>query len=149
VLENAASGALPPGIAERHRERMAQQLKGIEQMTGTYPFDIAASVKAYRLNKYLHAMTDPAHRARFLADAEASFREAGLTPEEADLVRRRDWAGLIHYGVIFFMLGKLAAATGVSNPQVYAAMRGESLEDFLATRNTRVIYSVSGSPEKD
>ena len=51
---------------------------------------------------------------------------------------------MIHYGVIFFMLEKLAAVIGVSNLHVYAAMRGQSLEDFLKTRNTQVLYSVSG-----
>jgi len=138
-------GELPAGASERHRQRMAQQLKGSDKLTGTYPFDIAASVKAYRLNKYLHAMIDPAHRARFLSDPEPSFAEAGLTDEEKDLVRRRDWPGLIRYGVIFFMLEKLAAVIGVSNLHIYAAMRGESLEDFLQTRNTKVIYSVAGN----
>jgi gallate dioxygenase len=146
VLENEAA-EVPAVIHERHRERMAQQMKGIERLPGTYPFDLAASVKAYRLNKYLHAMIDPAHRARFRSDPEASFAEAGLTDEEQDLVRRRDWPGLIHYGVIFFVLEKLAAVIGVSNLHVYAAMRGESLEDFLKTRNTQVLYSVSGKKE--
>lgn len=144
VLENEPA-EVPPDIGERHRQRMAQQLKGVEDLPGTYPFDLAASVKAYQLNKYLHAMIDPAHRARFLADPEASFTEAGLSEEEKDLVRRRDWPGLIHYGVIFFVLEKLAAVTGVSNLHVYAAMRGQPLEEFLATRNTQVLYSVSGT----
>jgi gallate dioxygenase len=145
VLENEASPDIPESVTKRHRERMALQLKGIEELKGTYPFTIAASVKAYRLNKYLHAMTDPEHRDRFLADPEASFAEAGLTEEESDLIRNRDWPGMIHYGVIFFMLEKLAAVTGVSNLHVYAAMRGESLDDFLKTRNTQVVYSVAGS----
>ena len=52
---------------------------------------------------------------------------------------------MIHYGVIFFMLEKLAAVIGVSNLHIYAAMRGESLDDFLKTRNTQVIYSVAGN----
>jgi gallate dioxygenase len=90
-------------------------------------------------------MVDPAHRARFQADPEASMAEASLTEEEKDLVRRRDWRGLIHYGVIFFMLEKLGAVTGVSNLHIYAAMRGQPLEDFLATRNTQVLYSVAGN----
>jgi len=144
VLENEAAGPIPDGVHERHRERIAEQLRGIETMPGTYPFDIAASVKAYRINKYLHAMIDPAHRERFLADEEASLAGADLTDEERDLIRRRDWPGMIHYGVIFFMLEKLAAVTGISNLHVYAAMRGETLEDFLKTRNTQVIYSVAG-----
>jgi gallate dioxygenase len=144
VLENEAADSIPEGVHERHRARMAEQLRGIETIPGTHPFDIAASVKAYRINKYLHAMIEPAHRAQFLADEEASLAAADLTDEERDLIRRRDWPGMIHYGVIFFMLEKLAAVTGISNLHVYAAMRGETLEDFLKTRNTQVIYSVAG-----
>jgi gallate dioxygenase len=143
VLENEAAD-LPAPIQERRREEAERQLKGVEELKGTYPFDIATSVRAYRLNKYLHAMIEPAHRAHFLEDPEVSFEEAGLTEEERDLVRNRDWPGLIHYGVIFFMLEKLAAVTGVSNGHVYAAMRGETLDDFLNSRNTKVMYSVSG-----
>ena len=44
-------------------------------------------------------------------------------------MRRRDWRGMIHYGVIFFMLEKLGAVVGVSNLHIYAAMRGQTLED--------------------
>ncbi|PFW61129.1 protocatechuate 3,4-dioxygenase, partial [Bacillus sp. AFS075960] len=58
---------------------------------------------------------------------------------------RRDWAGLLRYGVIFFLLEKLGAVTGVSNLHIYAAMRGESLEDFQRTRNAPgALYSVAG-----
>jgi gallate dioxygenase len=68
-----------------------------------------------------------------------------LTQEERDLIRRRDWRGLIHYGVIFFMLEKLGAVTGVSNLHIYAAMRGETLEAFQRTRNAPgALYSVAG-----
>jgi gallate dioxygenase len=65
-----------------------------------------------------------------------------LTAEEADLVRRLDWRELIHYGVTFFVLEKLAAVVGVSNLHVYAAMRGQSLEEFQATRNAKIEYGV-------
>ena len=59
------------------------------------------------------------------------------------MVRKRDWREMIHYGVIFFMLEKLGAVVGTSNLHIYAAMRGQSLEDFLKTRNTQVLYSVA------
>jgi len=143
VLENEAA-QVPGAVNERHRARMALQLEGAEKLAGTYPFTHAASLKAYRLNKYLHNMIVPAHRERFLVDPEASFAEAGLSEEEKDLVRRRDWRAMIHYGVIFFMLEKLGATVGTSNLHIYAAMRGESLEEFMKTRNTKVIYSVTG-----
>jgi len=53
-----------------------------------------------------------------------------------------------HYGVIFFMLEKLGAVVGTSNLHIYAAMRGQSLEDFQKTRNAQVLYSAGGDEGK-
>jgi gallate dioxygenase len=144
IYEDVDAAADPDAIA-RTRAGIARQMAGAERLTGTYPFDFARSVKAYRLNDFLHRMVEPAHRARFLADPEGAFAQAGLTDEERDLVRRRDWRGLIHYGVIFFMLEKLGAVVGVSNLHIYAGMRGETLEEFQKTRNAPgALYSVAG-----
>jgi gallate dioxygenase len=53
---------------------------------------------------------------------------------------------MIHYGVSFFMLEKLGAVVGVSNLHIYAAMRGQTLEEFQKTRNAPgALYSVAGS----
>jgi gallate dioxygenase len=134
----------PVDVSLRHREHVNRQLAGAEKLPGTYPFTLATSVKAYRLNKFLHDLVIPAQRAKFKQDPEAAFAEAGLSEEERDLVRRRDWRAMIRYGVIFFMLEKLGAVIGVSNLHIYAAMRGEPLEKFLETRNTKVLYSVAG-----
>jgi gallate dioxygenase len=61
-------------------------------------------------------------------------------------VRRLDWRGMIHYGVSFFMLEKLGAVVGVSNLHIYAAMRGQTLEEFQKTRNAPgALYSVAGT----
>jgi len=126
------------------RERIARELAGIEKLPGTYPFTLDRSVKAYRLNSFLHRLIEPEFRRRFLVDPEPMFAEAGLTAEERDLLRRRDWRSLIHYGVIFFLLEKLAAVLGITNLHVYAAMRGETLEEFQKTRNVKMLYSVAG-----
>jgi gallate dioxygenase len=144
IYENEAVEP-PVDTLAAHRAHVAHQLDGIERLDGTYPFTLARSVLAYRLNKFLHALIEPAHRARFLADPEGAFGEAELSEEERDLVRRRDWRGMIHYGVIFFMLEKLGAVVGVSNLHIYAAMRGETLEEFQQTRNTKALYSVAGN----
>jgi len=123
-----------------------EQLNGIERLGGTYPFTLARSVKAYRLNKALHSLTDPARRAHFRENPEGFFERAGLTAHEAELVRRLDWRGMIHYGVSFFMLEKLGAVAGVSNLHIYAAMRGQTLEAFQQTRNAPgALYSVAGT----
>lgn len=136
---------LPKSRIDEHRQKINYQLAGAEGLDGIHPFTHALSVKAYRLNRFLHRMIDPAHRQAFLDDPEQAFAKARLTDEEKDLVRRRDWDGLIRYGVIFFMLEKLGAVVGVSNLHIYAAMRGESLEQFQATRNApNALYSVAG-----
>ena len=91
-------------------------------------------------------LTNPDRRARFRADREAALADGDLTTEERELVRRLDWRGMIHYGVSFFMLEKLGAVVGVSNLHIYAAMRGETLEEFRKTRNAPgALYSVAGS----
>ena len=75
---------------------------------------------------------NPEFRKSFTADPEAALNTADLTDEERDLIRRKDWRGLIHYGATFFVLEKYAAVSGVSNPDVYAGMRG------VTTRNNFV-----------
>ena len=149
IYENDTTVPPDASAIARTRDNATRQLRGLEALTGTYPFGLERSVNAYRLNEFLHRLVDPTHRARFLADQERTFEDAGLTEQERDLVRRRDWRGLIHYGVIFFMLEKLGAVIGVSNLHIYAAMRGQSLEDFQKTRNAQVMYSVAGNQGKD
>lgn len=145
IYENAAQAPCTAEV-ETQRAHIGRQLAGVEKLAGTYPFTLERSVKGYRINKFLHALIDPAVRARFLDDPERAFEDAGLSGEERDLVRRRDWRGLIHYGAIFFMLEKLGAVVGVSNLHIYAAMRGQTLEEFQKTRNApTALYSVAGT----
>ena len=119
----------------------------LEKLEGTYPYTIERSVKAFRLNRFLHELVNPAFRKQFLADPTPLYEQHKLTAEERDLVTRRDWRALIHYGVIFFLLEKLGAVVGTTNLHIYAAMRGQSLEDFQKTRNAQVLYSVAGTDE--
>jgi gallate dioxygenase len=145
IYENESVDAPAVDATSRYLERVTSQLAGVDRLTGTYPFTLQRSVKAYRLNKFLHGLIDPARRAGFVADEEGACRQAALTTEERDLVRRRDWQGLIRYGASFFMLEKLGAVIGVSNLHIYAAMRGETLETFQQTRNAPgALYSVAG-----
>jgi gallate dioxygenase len=138
--------APPPPADAEYMAHINHQLAGIEKLAGTYPYTLARSVKGYRLNKFLHNLIDPDWRARFRANQEALFETAALSDEERQLVRTRDWRGMIHYGVSFFMLEKLGAVIGVSNLHIYAAMRGETLEHFQKTRNAPgALYSVAGS----
>lgn len=110
------------------------------------PFTLDVSVANYDLNRFLQQMVEPAHRAAFLADEDAALAGSGLSAAEQDLIRRRDWTGLVQRGAIFFGLEKLAAVLGLPNAVVYAGMRGETLEQFQASRNAPgALYSVGSS----
>lgn len=143
ILEEHTPDA-PTEAPELTRARADHEYVGAEEMAGTYPFTIERSVKGFRLNHFLHSLTDPTVRKLFREDEEAAYTQAGLTDEEADLVRRRDWIGMIHHGVIFFMLEKLGAVTGIGNIDIYAAMKGLSVPEFQKTRNAAINYGVAG-----
>jgi len=143
--ETQPDPALTARAAALQRAHIGHQLKGIEELQGTYPFTLQTSVRNFRINKYLYQLIKPAFRERFLADPETTYDEAALTAIERDMISQRDWQALIHYGVIFFLLEKLGAVVGVSNLHIYAAMRGQSLADFQQTRNAPgALYSVAG-----
>ena len=143
ILENQSREA-PYDVQQRQRDKIAQQMAGVEKLPGTYPFTQARSLKALRINRFLHRLIQPAWRERFFTDQKAMFAENKLTDEEQKLLRELDWRGMIHYGVSFFLLEKLGAVVGVSNLHIYSAMRGETLEEFQKTRNQQVLYSVAG-----
>ena len=98
----------------------------------SYVFDLERSAKGLRLNRFLRSFSDPAKRKLFLERPEEAMKE--LSEEERDMVRRLDWKAMQDYGASFFCLEKLARAKGVSNPEMVAAFRGETLEAFLKTR---------------
>ncbi|MES2262412.1 MAG: gallate dioxygenase [Pseudomonadota bacterium] len=141
-----ADPVLNAASIEQHRAHIAHQTAGAEDLPGTYPFTLDVSVRTYRINRYLHQLVRPEFRTRFLADPEATYDEAGLTPTERQMIGQRDWQAMIRYGVIFFLLEKMGAVVGVSNLHIYAAMRGETLDEFRKTRNAPgALYSVAGA----
>ena len=97
-----------------------------------YLFDLERSGRGLRINRFLHALTSSEKRKVFLETPEEAMQ--GLTEQEKDMVRRLDWKALQDYGASFFCLEKLARTKGVSNPEMVAVFRGETLEQFLKTR---------------
>jgi hypothetical protein len=98
----------------------------------SYVFDLERSAKGLRLNRFLHSLTQREQRELFLRDADAAMKE--LTDEERAMVRRLDWKAMQDYGASFFCLEKLARTKGVTNPEMVAHFRAETLEAFLKTR---------------
>ena len=100
-------------------------------------FDLRLSRRGRRLNKMCEALCSPAEREAFKRDEEAFMQRFSLTEEEKSLLRRRDFKGLIEAGMNIYAMLKIGSATGNSLYRMGAQMRGESYEEFLATRNMK------------
>jgi gallate dioxygenase len=60
-----------------YRARIQQQWNGLEKLPGTYPFTLDRSVKAYRLNSFLHSLLQPERRKRVPRRTRAAVRGSG------------------------------------------------------------------------
>ena len=98
-------------------------------------FDLRASRQGFRLNKMCGSLCDPANREAFKKDEEGYMARFSLTEAEKELVRKRDFDGLIRSGLNIYWMLKLGSVTGNSLYRMGAQMRSEKYEEFLATRN--------------
>lgn len=98
-------------------------------------FDLRLSLRGRRLNKLCAALCSPQERAAFKRDEEACMSKFGLNENEKDLIRKRDFGGLIAAGTNIYYLLKIGSVTGNGLYRMGAQMRGETYEEFLSTRN--------------
>ena len=103
----------------------------------TTVFDLRTSRRGYRLNKLCAALCRPENRAQFQRDEKSFLDRFCLTEAEKALVRNRDFQGLIEAGTNIYYLLKIGSVTGTGLYRMGAQMRGESYEQFLATRNLK------------
>jgi protocatechuate 4,5-dioxygenase alpha subunit len=96
------------------------------EIPGTTVFTGERSRQGYRLNRMAMSLSDPVNRQRFCADEAAYMAEMGLGDTEQDIVRRRDWAGMIAQGGNIYLLLKVAATVGQSVLDMQKQMRGEN-----------------------
>ncbi len=113
---------------------MNPQLQGMQDIPGTYAFDLRISNKTLSLNRFFWNMIGAEARQNYIQDQEAAMTAAGLSDHEKALIRAQDWLGLVQHGANFFVLEKFARVVKKTNLEVYALMRGESFEEFMQTR---------------
>jgi len=106
----------------------------VSDIPGTHVFTGELSQQGYRLNRLSMTLTKTENREAFLADEEGYMERLGLTLDEREMVRARDWAAIIRSGGNIYLTLKIAATVGGNLLQMGAQMRGESLESFMATR---------------
>jgi protocatechuate 4,5-dioxygenase alpha subunit len=108
-----------------------------EQVSGAPVFTGERSRAGYRLNRMAMSLNDPGNRKAFIADETAYLRGMGLSDAELDLVRRRDWKGMIEAGGNIYLIIKIAGALGIALYEVGAHTAGMTLEQFMAQRKGR------------
>lgn len=97
---------------------------------GTIVFDGAIAQRGYALNKMCFSLNDAANRESFLADESAYMDRYGLTPEQRDVVARRDVLGMLAAGGNVYYLAKLAGVLGLGVQDLGALQTGVSVEEF-------------------
>ena len=107
----------------------------LKPIPDTSIFDLRLSRRGRRLNKMCEALCSPAEREAFKRNEEAFMERFSLSEHEKNLIRKRDFKGLIEAGMNIYAMLKVGSATGNSLYRMGAQMRGESYEEFLKTRN--------------
>lgn len=81
------------------------------------------AMRGIRLNKAAYSLKEAEQRELFERDEEAWMEQFGLTDEEKDLMRRRDWIGLWRAGMTIYVMVKLSGVTGTPLPEIGKQMR--------------------------
>jgi protocatechuate 4,5-dioxygenase alpha subunit len=116
---------------------MTQQLDLDRLPPGTYLNTGRAAQQGFKLNRFCYELRDPKNREAFTADAEALMERYGLAEEDRALIRAHDWLGLVRRGANMFPLLRLSQLCGFGLSGTGAQMRGETLEEYLASRQAR------------
>jgi hypothetical protein len=111
-----------PELTEEYLERLdAVQPKNLPPELDL--FDEQTATRGMRLNKAAYSLKDAAQRDLFARDQEAWMDQFGLTDEEKDLMRRRDWIGLWRNGMSIYVMVKLSGVTDTPLPEIGKQMR--------------------------
>ena|SRR5215510_9545274 len=90
------------------------------------------------------------HVDRFDLGAAGIELNGGVQRAELGVVERIVILGAEFENPLLVQTDILRAVTGVSNLRIYAAIRGETGEDFLETRNAAgAFYSVAAKPKAE
>ena len=81
------------------------------------------ATRGIRLNKAAYSLKHEEQRALFAADEERWLDQFGLTSEERELLRARDWIGLWRHGMSIYVMVKLSGVTDTPLPEIGRQMR--------------------------
>jgi protocatechuate 4,5-dioxygenase alpha chain len=101
-----------------------------DDIPGTTLFDMQRSRQGYHLNMFCMSLMKAANRAEFKANEAAYLQKFPMTPEQREVVLKRDWNGMIALGGNIYFMSKLFSSDGLSFQHVAAVMTGSTQEQY-------------------
>ncbi|HWL48024.1 MAG TPA: alpha/beta fold hydrolase [Sphingomonadaceae bacterium] len=105
---------------------------------GTFLYSGPDSTRGFALNRFALSLKTPENRYAFLADEAGYIARFGLSAEQAEQVRARDWTGLLRGGGHLQAILKLAATVGQSLWDIGAHNAGIGTDAMIALCPRRV-----------
>jgi protocatechuate 4,5-dioxygenase, alpha chain len=105
---------------------------------GTIEFTAQRALAGQALNRFALSLRSAACRAEFLAAESAYMRGFGLTDHEVELVRERNWTGLLRAGGHLQAMLKLAATVGEDLWSIGAHNAGCGRDELIAATPRKV-----------
>ena len=115
---------------------MSRETGHSDHIPGTCVFTGQRSQQGMKLNSFAFSLHKAENREAYRQDPDGYMDSYGLSAWEKQKVKEKDWKALIEEGGgNIYMLLKVGAMTGDGLVPIGAQQRGESVEEFMKTRN--------------
>lgn len=105
-------------------------MRDYDSIPGTVVFDGRRARQGYPLNTMCMSLNEEANRDAFRADPEAYMQRYGLSEEQRQAVRDRDWLRMLDLGGNIYFTLKIASLDGLTTQDVGAAMTDVTADEF-------------------
>lgn len=95
-------------------------------LTGVVRYRGELAQQGYRLNRFLVDISQRENRQAYLDDEEAAMARAELSDHERNLIRTRDYCGMLDWGVNIYALAKAGYVFGDTLLAIGQAMRARA-----------------------
>ena len=106
------------------------ETKEYDDIPGTYVFDADRSREGYHLNMFCISLRLDENRKAFRADEESYLDNYPMSPDQRQMILKRDWNGMLSLGGNIYYTAKLAACDGINFQQLAAMMTHMESDDY-------------------
>ncbi len=115
---------------------MSRETGHTDHIPGTHVFTGQRSRQGLKLNRFAYSLHEAENREAYTSDPDGYMDRFGLSPWERQNVKAKNWKALVEEGGgSIYMLLKVGAITRDGLASFGAQQRGETLDEFMQTRN--------------